>query len=794
MTEKIFWIGEDIDEKNNKEDLQKKLNKTIKRFSTPEKAFDFLSQNLKKYNFQLIYGIINGELSDDFYNLYRKKINEINNLIANIIICPNIYQHINKNYINDLFFNPGGITDDIRVVENYINYMQNYKYKELGEKQDFNLYQNLSDFQNGKYEKIFEHINKLDEIIVPALKEEFMEQYMKQININEVELYEFQKNLLSNYPTISNYIYPPNEKCIKVPFNIIAKYFLFLYTLESNFYSDMNRILTLNEGKDIYRIYINVLYKSLYNNVFKRFSDSELYRGGIMTKEEFENIVKQFEGKANCQNKNVNLILIHSKNFLSFSKDKTTANVFVENSIAKNVNGIKNGKFIAYKFFLQKSKNPDFLANNIEVDENNTFFQKEKEVLFFPFSCFLVKDIAKDSEKIHIEEQEIGINYIYLNYLDGYQNDIKEKINQIKYSHKMKESFENAFLNNVGKELYLFFGDSIIIEFEKYIKVKTGISINVEKPNVNIEYGNPVKEEFHPENQNKVKDEKDKKEIIELDEVIYNVEEKDIDNEGYVNILGKEFIKINNNKISLIINGKEENICHKYKLKKGKNKIKFIFKEAITNFNYLFYECTSLSNISALNSWDVSNATNLTSLFYGCTSLKNINGLKNWDVSNVNHFSYLFYECQSLTDISGLKFWNVKKGFFFSCLFSKCISLVDIRPLKNWDVCNGIFFNHLFSGCTSLKDISGLENWNVSKGNYFDHLFYNCESLSDIMPLKNWDVSNGINFSYCFHNCDSLSNISALKNWNIGNGSNFISMFSDNILSDTKPSWFYKSS
>ena len=40
----------------------------------------------------------------------------------------------------------------------------------------------------------------------------------------------------------------------------------------------------------------------------------------------------------------------------------------------------------------------------------------------------------------------------------------------------------------------------------------------------------------------------------------------------------------------------------------------------------------------------------------GCSSLTNIKELKNWNVSNRTNFSYMFYECSSLTDIK----WNIK--------------------------------------------------------------------------------------------------------------------------------------
>ena len=46
-------------------------------------------------------------------------------------------------------------------------------------------------------------------------------------------------------------------------------------------------------------------------------------------------------------------------------------------------------------------------------------------------------------------------------------------------------------------------------------------------------------------------------------------------------------------------------------------------------------------------------------MFYECKLLKNIDKLKYLDTKEINNFSYMFYKCSSLTDIKPLQNWNV---------------------------------------------------------------------------------------------------------------------------------------
>ena len=78
------------------------------------------------------------------------------------------------------------------------------------------------------------------------------------------------------------------------------------------------------------------------------------------------------------------------------------------------------------------------------------------------------------------------------------------------------------------------------------------------------------------------------------------------------------------------INGESIPFCYFYKFNKsGKYHILYSFSVKLTNMNYMFYECSSLTNIDLSNS-NTQNVTNMSCMFSGCSSLTNI------DLSNFN--------------------------------------------------------------------------------------------------------------------------------------------------------------
>ena len=69
------------------------------------------------------------------------------------------------------------------------------------------------------------------------------------------------------------------------------------------------------------------------------------------------------------------------------------------------------------------------------------------------------------------------------------------------------------------------------------------------------------------------------------------------------------------------INGKSIPFCYLHKFNKiGKYHIQYTFSNELTNINYMFYGCSSLTNID-LSNFNTENVTNMSNIFYGCTSL-----------------------------------------------------------------------------------------------------------------------------------------------------------------------------
>ena len=76
-----------------------------------------------------------------------------------------------------------------------------------------------------------------------------------------------------------------------------------------------------------------------------------------------------------------------------------------------------------------------------------------------------------------------------------------------------------------------------------------------------------------------------------------------------------------------------------YNLKKGKNNIKMIIKNKITNLSKMFYECYEIEDIKELRYLNTKYCNNFSYMIYECSSLSDIKPLKKWNVSNCKKFN-----------------------------------------------------------------------------------------------------------------------------------------------------------
>ena len=207
---------------------------------------------------------------------------------------------------------------------------------------------------------------------------------MDKINSYPEILYsKYSQNLFDLVNQIKNI---PN-----IPIELLSKNYIRIFTAESPFYRDINNDLRENKI-DIHLPYIKVLSGGVKKKSLSAYSPDKVYRGGRLLKSEIENI----KNKINLGQK-----IFFSKTFLSFVADYIIAEKF---SLRLN----SNDEFVNVFFILENNAN---LSNDLLTysnTDNVSYFPDEKEILFFPFSSFEIKEIKKS------EENKYEIRLLYL--------------------------------------------------------------------------------------------------------------------------------------------------------------------------------------------------------------------------------------------------------------------------------------------------------------------------------------------------------------------------------------------
>ena len=471
---RIIWIEEDI----NKEEYQYTYYEfifnlpdyQIIRVESVKEAFDIItdSNNYEQYKFKLFYVIVSGKLSEEFFNEYMKKITEYHILAATIIYCKEEFQKKNerKPFYLDTFLNPGGVASISLNVINYIKSVQCPYYLETPKIEKDEIIEHIN--KDPTFSAEFTYIESLAEMSYPLL-------ISKHINSTLIEKEDFekmQKEFMGLYPKLKHLFKPSQEKNIHIPYHILAKYYLHIYTLESNFFSNMNK--ELKERKfDKYRIYIYLLYHALNKGVFKSYSKSNLYRGGTLSIEEYNSLLEKFNKQKSSNLKNEK-VFFFSRKFLSFSKKEYVANEFLQIAIICNYTGVY------VRFIVEGIEDNRYYVSNIDINEMKlSKFSEEEEVLFLPLSCFEVVDIQEEK----FCEKDIKI--IKLRYLNKYKEEIDKNCEELSKKQN-KDDINNFIVNAIhskyAEELcrYLDIDDKLHKRFLDEFSKKSNIDLKFE--------------------------------------------------------------------------------------------------------------------------------------------------------------------------------------------------------------------------------------------------------------------------------------------------------------------------
>lgn len=187
-----------------------------------------------------------------------------------------------------------------------------------------------------------------------------------------------------------------------------------------------------------------------------------------------------------------------------------------------------------------------------------------------------------------------------------------------------------------------------------------------------------------------------------------------------------------------------------------------------TNCEYMFVNCSSLTEIVGLNTWNMSNCSKPSCMLDGCTSLSSIEGINTWITSKFEGIFRMFFGCKALIDISFINDWDLSNVRLASFVFTGCAGLtgevtlqLDIPKctslnsflsqtnITSLDItgCNMPLVNDLGSfvdSCTNLTSLIGTETWNMGSNLKNMATFAYTTKLTSL-NLSTWDFTNVTN-------------------------------------------------
>ena len=703
---KVLWLDANVNigENLKYQNLFKDINK-IQIF--PFVEINSCIDKIKEIRYEKTFIIISGSLLNDFKKEFEKIIKEIE-IIPEIIIFTScrrlltIKQYIlNSNFplldFNSVFFNFGPVKERLKLKNLYIP-----------TKKELIMNKNDAAF-------FFDYIGEIDELTLPLSFTDYIEYPTKKdiSNFNKFLLDKFSENKefkLLMQQLILN---------IKIPCEILIKYYLRAYTLNSSFYKEMNYCLDKKSGED-YETYVKVVYHSLHLEYIKPAKEKKLFRGTVIGMKELEKIETAFQNKK----EDLPACICYSKSFLSSTYEEEIAFKFMREK-AKTKK--ENEEYVIYE--IDKGTELDkHNASNSNIEKYSRY-PGESEILFFPYSSFEITKLPKKDEKI-IEGKSYPYNRIYLNYLGKYREKIKNR--------KILET-------NFAKT---FFKTEIADKFE--------IAKNPEKLTFDVKTYIPL--------------EKRKNSII----AVYTISNNDINKN--INILnGTDSNKKTIQKLcNIYLNEQKIDFCFEYKFDKtGTYTFKFEFNDLLTNISKLFYDCKTLISLD-FNNFKTNYLKDMSDMFNGCSLIQSLD-LSNFKTKRVTNMKNMFYDCTSLKklDISSFNTINVTD---MSNMFCNCISLTDLDLSPDFKTKNVISMNRMFYNCKSLKLIN-LANFRTELVINMSEMFSLCSSLHTL-DLSKFDTFNVNDMSKMFYNCSSLTSVN-LNNFNTEKVNNMENMFTD---------------
>ena len=184
-------------------------------------------------------------------------------------------------------------------------------------------------------------------------------------------------------------------------------------------------------------------------------------------------------------------------------------------------------------------------------------------------------------------------------------------------------------------------------------------------------------------------------------------------------------------------------------------------------FSYAFSNCKKLTKVTAYNLTPIICG----GMFRNCSSLTEIIGMETWDMSNCTDVSNMFESCFSLTEIIGMETWNMSKCNNINYMFYRA-GITDPTPVYN------MLSTFTGSSAESLFRESKIES--IELGRFPSSITKFIYAFSDCTNLKTIDFTgashNVISWAYAFTGCSNVTSLISLETFNAPDGVDLTNM------------------
>lgn len=166
--------------------------------------------------------------------------------------------------------------------------------------------------------------------------------------------------------------------------------------------------------------------------------------------------------------------------------------------------------------------------------------------------------------------------------------------------------------------------------------------------------------------------------------------------------------------------------------------------------------------------------------FANCTNLT-ITATDTPDLTGVTTLAYLFANCSSLTDIPNINSWDVSAVTNFTGMFLG--SELFNSDIGSWDTSSALTFFSMFKGAASFNQ--SLNLWQTGLVERMDSMFQDATTFNG--QIDQWDVSSVRVFQNMFFKATAFNQ--DLSAWNVASAGNMFRMFRDSNFTSNVNDW-----